>query len=185
MFATLLNKKNKLIFLSSLSLFILVVLFFVLKSYLDFPFLNGINTAKFPSLTVTNESETFKISINKSKLFTLLKNNELQKEVKNIKVLTSDKVQENRNSWGNEPYSSITIKQIAEDRIIVIQIDIEQLKNAGWSERMIADEIEVLVLQGIILHKDLYTSLQMVNDARDNSRQLTKSNGFPNFVKLN
>lgn len=182
-FPTLVRKK---IVLLALGVFVVVGvgIFFVLKNYADIPFLHNVNLSEFPTLSVSNQANTFKIDVNQSKLFALIRGQELQSTIREIKVETSDTVQNTRNTWGKEPYSSVGIKQVGNDRVITIHIDIKQLTEAGWSDRMISDEIEIMILQGIFVHKDLYTTTAMVNDARDKGRALSKENGYPNFVIL-
>lgn len=177
--------KTKIALLSlGLFLIISVGVFFVLKNYADIPFLHNVNLSEFPSLSVSNRAGSFKIDVNQSKLFDLIRDQELQSTIKHIKIETTDTVQSTRNTWGKEPYSSVGIRQEGNDRIVTIHLDMKQLTAAGWSDRMISDEVEVLILQGVFVHKDLYTTTAMVNEARDKGRALTKEKGYPNFVIL-
>lgn len=179
--------KNKLFWLLVAFLILIIiggVSAVIFKDSIRVPYFSAAVPEGMPEIEVINSSTNFSISLQKNRLYSYISDKNLHNN-KTIKIETSDLIQEARNGWAiDDIYSSVTIKQIGTERTVIIQINKERLKTAGWSDEMIAREASTLILQGILLDKNLYTTTQMVDDARTEGIEIIKNNNFQNVVAV-
>lgn len=138
-----------------------------------------------PQITVTNNSNNFKISVDKGILWGYVSDVNFN-GIEKILIETSDAVQSERNSWDvtTNIYSSVTIIRRGNDKIITVNINRDIMQNAGWSEKMMAREVSALILQGVILDRNLYTTSKQVTEAREQADILIKKHNFRKFVNI-
>ncbi len=153
--------------------------------YINVPYLPRPSFDGLPEIVLKNGSSNFKIGINEVLYYKFIEKIDLP-NIKTIQIETSDVIQDERNSWNNANniFSSVSIRTNGTTRVIIVHLDMNLLREAGWSDRMIAREISTLILQGTILNRNLYTSAADVVSAKDKAINLVKDNTYNSFVTI-